>query len=777
MAVTSGFFNSEKHDRLYDAEQVSSIFDGIILDGVFETYGTAFRVTAGPGNMQITVGEGRAWFSHTWTLNDGDYVIEVPEANVARQRIDCVCIDVNKTRAVRANTIMYVTGSPSSTTKPTLIDEEDHKQYPIAYITVPKAADKITNANIEYVVGSETDFVTGPLKSVNLINLINQHNAEFYEWFNSIKDLVGDEDYGYIANELASVKALADENAKQIDRLVKEVFDPSQGQNLGSYLTTAQKANIENGSFSGLYPGDYWEIDGTRWYIIDYDYYMKFTPNDGTPPCTKHHLVVMPIKVFKVNGVVNKKMKIDTLKDMDSDVPYMLGADPSTYPSNFIMGGFYKNYLVNEPLTTTEGFDWQHPGQDAIDFATNAWGEDNLVSVPDVFGDYSTMFTDFNWETTQGVLIPHFLDMQGLSDHAVSAAGGNNEYQLNGFSDYSCLSGISRTNFRSTSNNMMYYWKYYDHVEEEFDDNGGNPKFIYQSSPVLPEDGKDVYFYLDERSACREYLTKRFVKNGGYQVKLSDIKSTFNEDLVNSAFPNWKNNKDINYSFHLFLRDAVDLQGMCLFDPGNIMDWQHGVDSNEMPVPIPLKNFSSVIKPLLLNKGYSTWYREQEEQYKVEQIEKVRSAYNEKWNTRLKNYNDYSSNPDVVMIMSGGIYCEALFPISPYTADLENEYLFNNNIGGRIEVNGTEKYPNFTDNTNDNRNILFSGDWMLTGFFNTSDTKLVINMYDPPYSAAQATDYDGVDRSEDVYGSQIRLNPGIPAILSDFFYPIVCCIG
>ena len=89
----------------------------------------------------------------------------------------------------------------------------------------------------------------------------------------------------------------------------------------------------------------------------------------------------------------------------------------------------------------------------------------------------------------------------------------------------------------------------------------------------------------------------------------------------------------------------------------------------------------------------------------------------------------------------------------------------------------SEEIENFTDNTNDNRNILFSGDWMLTGFFNTSDTKLVINMYDPPYSAAQATDYDGVDRSEDVYGSQIRLNPGIPAILSDFFYPIVCCIG
>ena len=36
MAVTSGFFNSVNHDRLYDAEQLSSIFDGIIIDGVMK---------------------------------------------------------------------------------------------------------------------------------------------------------------------------------------------------------------------------------------------------------------------------------------------------------------------------------------------------------------------------------------------------------------------------------------------------------------------------------------------------------------------------------------------------------------------------------------------------------------------------------------------------------------------------------------------------------------------------------------------------------------------
>ncbi len=36
MSVTFGFYNSVNGDRKYDAIQMSSIFDGIIRDGVFQ---------------------------------------------------------------------------------------------------------------------------------------------------------------------------------------------------------------------------------------------------------------------------------------------------------------------------------------------------------------------------------------------------------------------------------------------------------------------------------------------------------------------------------------------------------------------------------------------------------------------------------------------------------------------------------------------------------------------------------------------------------------------
>lgn len=69
MSVSYGFYNSMNGDRKYDATQMSSIFDGIINDGIYETIGDRFVVRTS-GGMNVVVGTGRAWFNHTWTLND-----------------------------------------------------------------------------------------------------------------------------------------------------------------------------------------------------------------------------------------------------------------------------------------------------------------------------------------------------------------------------------------------------------------------------------------------------------------------------------------------------------------------------------------------------------------------------------------------------------------------------------------------------------------------------------------------------------------------------------
>ena len=63
-----------------------------------------------------------------------------------------------------------------------------------------------------------------------------------------------------------------------------------RGKNLGTALTAVQKAAIKDGSFKGMFLGDYWSIGGRIWRIVDMDYWY----NCGDTVFTSHHLVIMP---------------------------------------------------------------------------------------------------------------------------------------------------------------------------------------------------------------------------------------------------------------------------------------------------------------------------------------------------------------------------------------------------------------------------------------------------------------------------------------------------
>ena len=63
-----------------------------------------------------------------------------------------------------------------------------------------------------------------------------------------------------------------------------------RGKNLGTALTTVQKAAIKDGSFKGMFLGDYWSIGGRIWRIV----YMDYWYNCGDTAFTSHHLVIMP---------------------------------------------------------------------------------------------------------------------------------------------------------------------------------------------------------------------------------------------------------------------------------------------------------------------------------------------------------------------------------------------------------------------------------------------------------------------------------------------------
>lgn len=180
MSLTSGFFDSLNGDRKYNTLQLSSIFDGIISDGVYATYGNHFLVSPVSG-MQIKVGSGRAWLDHTWTLNSTDYPLTVEDAEVVLKRIDTVIIEVDRRDSGRINRLRILKGTPaSSPSAPTLTNTDTLKQYPLANILVKPNVTEITTADITNRIGtSELPWVTGIIDHVAADELVAQWRSEF----------------------------------------------------------------------------------------------------------------------------------------------------------------------------------------------------------------------------------------------------------------------------------------------------------------------------------------------------------------------------------------------------------------------------------------------------------------------------------------------------------------------------------------------------------------------------------------------------------------------
>lgn len=217
MSVTYGFYNAKGHDRQYDAGQLSSIFDGLINDGIYATIGDAFVITAG-SNMSVTVGTGRAWFNHTWTYNDAKLILTIPNSEVLLDRYDAVVLETNDADDVRANSIKVISGvAASSPKKPDLTNDTHTHQYPLAYIKVPANSTSVSQANIENCIGtSACPFVTGIVDTIDATTLFKQWNSEFDIWFDGMKGQLSTDAAGNLQVQINALKNTISTTTKSI---------------------------------------------------------------------------------------------------------------------------------------------------------------------------------------------------------------------------------------------------------------------------------------------------------------------------------------------------------------------------------------------------------------------------------------------------------------------------------------------------------------------------------------------------------------------------------
>lgn len=289
MSVTSGFFNSVNGDRRYNAEQFSAIFDGIIRDGVFASVGHAFSVSPAANNS-VAVNTGRAWFDRVWIYNDTLLVLSLAESSAIFDRYDAVVIEVNKDETVRNASIKVITGTAETNpTKPTLAQSSTVTRYPIAYIRRKAGATSVSTSDIEYVVGSSAcPLVTGILEVISNEAVLAQWRGEFDEWFNNLRSLLSSNDEAAILGQILNLRQYHPYWTYAPLPVRRSTF---RGNNLGSSVTPTQLSYIQQGLFTDMWLGDYWEINGVKWRIVDFDYWLGM---GDTSKCEKHHVVIMP---------------------------------------------------------------------------------------------------------------------------------------------------------------------------------------------------------------------------------------------------------------------------------------------------------------------------------------------------------------------------------------------------------------------------------------------------------------------------------------------------
>ena len=185
MAITYGFFNAIKqedgtYDRVYNSDQISEMFEGLVTDGVYESVGEAMIVKATSG-MTVQVGTGRIVMSDgKWLRNDARYNITLAGAHLTLNRWSAIVVQENKTD--RTITIMEKAGTPATNpTEPSATNTTAIEEKILAYVYVGKGVTEIGQMNITDVRADNTvcGWVTGVVKQVNTSELFLQYQDAY----------------------------------------------------------------------------------------------------------------------------------------------------------------------------------------------------------------------------------------------------------------------------------------------------------------------------------------------------------------------------------------------------------------------------------------------------------------------------------------------------------------------------------------------------------------------------------------------------------------------
>ena len=128
MAFYSGFFNSKGLDRTYTAEDFTSYLSSIICNGILDTYGQNFKLTAANSGLGVVLGTGKAWINGHYFINDSSYVIDLTSyQDESLPRYVGIAIYLDTTESVRSVSLRLFPGTPAEIPQlPTIPQDDEH---------------------------------------------------------------------------------------------------------------------------------------------------------------------------------------------------------------------------------------------------------------------------------------------------------------------------------------------------------------------------------------------------------------------------------------------------------------------------------------------------------------------------------------------------------------------------------------------------------------------------------------------------------------------------
>lgn len=289
MSVTYGYFNSVDGDRVYNADQMSRYFDGLVSNGVYLNVGDAFKVVASGDGLSVNVKTGRGIIDCKWVNSDAVETIALNEADVSKPRYTAITLRLSYSDRLIA--LGFHDGSPaSSPQKPEPLRTAENYELILAYVLVPAGATSISQAQIEDTRASKRlcGWVSGLIDQVDTDQLFDQFNtayqfmlqemaqwqaqqkAQYEEWFST---LTQDLTVGAIDQEFHKIESYA----------------PNSGGGKSVYLGDIEGYTYKEGDIFLVYINGLMAIEGADYEMVlisEQPSIVFTTLNVKSQPCT-----------------------------------------------------------------------------------------------------------------------------------------------------------------------------------------------------------------------------------------------------------------------------------------------------------------------------------------------------------------------------------------------------------------------------------------------------------------------------------------------------------